>query len=282
MSEHVPAWKRFQIKKSEEGNQIDDELDSLIVSTHLSNGSLSKKEKRRIIRGGNADSKSTGNKVAKKSKDRKREKLAKEDRLKKKETVLKDQLRYLIDFYTLKLEVELPEAVKELPSVKENVSIISPSEELADKNVVRDVWKFSKQKQNWLIKHFVITDEIPSAFNPLLVRYFQDLQGGSKAQLQESCLDVIEKQNKYLEQQKEEMAKIVLGEATEASKDQEKQSADDESKDKDVKTEMSKKSDESEEDTANKINEILPPSQELLERVRSMLDTWGVKYELNS
>ncbi|QEU58701.1 hypothetical protein KDRO_A07230 [Kluyveromyces lactis] len=282
MSEHVPAWKRFQIKKSEEGNQIDDELDSLIVSTHLSNGSLSKKEKRRIIRGGNADSKSTGNKVAKKSKDRKREKLAKEDRLKKKETVLKDQLRYLIDFYTLKLELELPEAVKELPSVKENVSIVSLSEESAEKNVVRAVWKFSKQKQNWLIKHFFITDEIPSAFNPLLVRYFQDLQGGSKAQLQESCLDVIDKQNKYLEQQKEEMTKIVLGEATEASKDQEKQSGDDESKDKDVKTEMSKKSDESEENTANKINEILPPSQELLERVRSMLDTWGVKYELNS
>ncbi|CDO92001.1 unnamed protein product [Kluyveromyces dobzhanskii CBS 2104] len=281
MSEHVPAWKRFQIRKSDEGKKAEDELDSLIVSTHLSTGSLSKKEKKRIIRGGNADGASTGNRVAKKSKDRKREKLAKEDRLKKKDSVLKDQLRYLIDFYTLKLELELPEAVKELPSVSENVKIVSPTEE-TERNVVRDVWKYSKQKQNWLIKHFFIVDEIPSAFDPLLVKYFQDLQGGSKDRLQASCLETVEKQNKYLQKQKDDMAKLVLGEVNVPSEGQEKESADNESKDKDTDLKVSAASNVAEAKESDKTNELLPPSTELLERVCSMLDSWGVKYELDS
>ena len=193
MSEHVPAWKRFQIKKTDEGKKAEEELDSLIVSTHLSTGSLSKKEKKRIIRGD--DVSQTKNKVSKQSKGKKREKLARDERLKKKETVLKDQLRYLIDFYTLQCELELPEAVKELPSVKENIALGSAAE---DKNVVKDVWKFSKQKQNWLIKHILSLDELPSVFNPLVIKYFEDLKGGSKTQMIEQCLDIVNKHNTCL------------------------------------------------------------------------------------
>lgn len=271
MSEHVPAWKRFQIKGSDEGKKVEDELDSLIVSTHLSTGSLSKKEKKRIIQGHKGDV-GTTNKVSKKSKDRKREKLAKEERLKKKQVVLKDQLRYLINFYTMKLELELPEAVKELPSVKENIALQAGGEE-EEQNTVKEVWKFSKQKQNWLIKHFTFLDEIPAEFDPLMVKYFKDLQGGSKEQLQKSCLEIVNRYNECMEKQKEEMAKIVLGEAETDKKGDAKDA------DKDESSEETKE-DFKEQTAAEKKDEILPPSKDLLKRACSMLDAWNIQYQL--
>lgn len=277
MSEHVPAWKRFQIKKTDEGKKAEEELDSLIVSTHLSTGSLSKKEKKRIIRGD--DVSQTKNKVSKQSKGKKREKLARDERLKKKETVLKDQLRYLIDFYTLQCELELPEAVKELPSVKENIALGSAAE---DKNVVKDVWKFSKQKQNWLIKHILSLDELPSVFNPLVIKYFEDLKGGSKTQMIEQCLDIVNKHNTYLQKQKQEMANIVLNEPKKDAPVEDSIEKDEKNEESDDDQESKNPPEAEELNLEQKNVELLPPSKELLDRVCTLLDVWKVTFQIDT
>lgn len=269
MSEHVPAWKKIQIKKSE-NSKVDDELDSLIVSTHLSTGSLSKKEKKRIIRG--QEKTETNGKVQKKSKTKangnKREKLAKEERMKKREAVLKDQLRYLIEFYTSKCRLELPEDVSELPSVKEHIGSKMPE----DENGVQNVWKFSKQKQNWLIKHFMVLEEIPAAYDLLLITYFQELKGGAKEQMVEQCMQAIKKQNEYLEKQKEEMARIVLGE------DKEKEASQNVTTEAEGKKQVGSNAEAPAEEKEEPV--LIPPSKELLQRATKMLDAWKVDYTL--
>lgn len=140
-----------------------------------------------MIRGDNNTNKIAKKKV--KSNSRKKEKLAKDVREEiKRKTVLKDQLRYLIDFYLEKVSDKLPDDVQDL----ENVKINYPEEKLQKKSDeelgVVDVWKFSKQKQNWLIKHFFNVEELPLEYNELIMQYFKDLKGETlKQSISEKC-----------------------------------------------------------------------------------------------
>ncbi|CCF59713.1 hypothetical protein KAFR_0H03030 [Kazachstania africana CBS 2517] len=214
MSEgHIPAWKRIAIKKTSAENNGDDFIseDPLNVTTHLSTGYLTKKEKKRIIQGDSAKV-ATSKKVSKPGKkEKKRDKLPKEERLLKKNLVLKDQLRYLIDFYKKKISAELPEEIIALENVKANIvdGTATASNEPKDENAVVELWKFSKQKQNWLIKHFFNIEEIPSEYNEMLVSYFKDLQGRSRTDLLEKCLAQLKAWNAYAEEQEQKIKSIV-------------------------------------------------------------------------
>lgn len=212
-SQHVPAWQRIVIKQNQKDDEVNDfaEEDPLNITTHLASGSLTKKEKQKLIKGEN-----TSNKVAKKkvkSNDRKKEKLAKDLREEvKRKTVLKDQLRYLIDFYLEKVSEKLPSSVSDLENVKANY----PEEKLkknGDEELgVVDVWKFSKQKQNWLIKHFFNIRELPLEYDELVMQYFKDLKGEAlKQSIAEKCRAKIEEWNKYVEQELAKMKDIVEG-----------------------------------------------------------------------
>lgn len=202
-SQHIPAWQRIVIKKqqqnSEDGaNSLNE--DPLNITTHLASGTLTKKEKQRIIRGD--DTNNNSKKVTKKnpSSNKKREKLARDEREDKiRNTVLKDQLRYLIDFYLTKVEDELPSTLYELQNVKTNY----PEEKLQrDDNKVVEVWKFSKQKQNWLIKHFFKIEEIPLQYDDLLIAYFKNLKSeGVKDTVTTKCHQKIKEWNEYIEMQ---------------------------------------------------------------------------------
>lgn len=269
-SQHVPAWQRIVIKQQQgkqEGNDFIDE-DPLNVTTHLATGTLTKKEKKRIIRGDNANITS---RVAKKkiNSNKKREKLNREDRDdKRRKTVLKDQLRYLIDFYLYKVSDDLPEALCSLPNVQSNY----PEEALNERkknDTVIEIWKFSKQKQNWLIKHFFRTEEIPVEYDELLISYFADLKSEFlRSSLSERCWGNIKEWNDFAEQQELEIKNIVEGN-TEEKADAQENSQEDE---KDVE-----KTKEKNEETT------IPPNKQAVARSVKLLEVWNLdKHSENS
>lgn len=266
MSEpHIPAWQRIKIKQEQNQKETSDfaDEDPLNITTHLATGSLTKREKQKLIRGDNSTSKI----VKKRTKsNRKKEKLAKDvrDEIKRK-TVLKDQLRYLIDFYLEKVSEKLPDEVYSMENVKTNY----PEERLKkskDKDLeVIDVWKFSKQKQNWLIKHFFNIQQLPRQYDELLMQYFKDLKGETlKQSISEKCHNKIEEWNSYVERELEKMKKIVEGsdqeEDSEAAKDTEKQVS---------------------EDTKQKEQEPeVPPNKDIASRCLRLLQAWEPEGDL--
>lgn len=259
--EHIPAWKRIAIKQKAQGDGEDIiSNDPLNVTTHLATGSLTKKEKKRIINGDTGLKKSTG-KVSKASKkEKKREKLPKDARESKKNKVLKDQLRYLIEFYRFKIEQELPEEVKNLENVKVNIDF---QEAPKDENGVVDIWKFSKQKQNWLIKHFFTVEEIPVAYDSLLISYFGDLQGRAKDELLEKCQAKAKEWNEYVTAEEEKIKAIV--EAPEASEKKE----DEESEDKETESDKKKAEELKKEEEQKPV-----PIKEVAQRCHKLLKKW--------
>lgn len=270
MSEnHIPAWKRIALNKqtlksenkSEEQSQtnvLDD--DPLNITTHLSTGNLTKKEKKRIINGENKSSIKKGKRVSKPG-TKKKEKLSKEEKNSKKNKILKDQLRYLIEFFRTKSESKFPTSILELESVKENYGDSLTKDESAESGVV-EVWKFSKQKQNWLIKHFFNLDEIPSVYNDLLLLYFKDLQGRSKDELISKCQEKLKQWNDYVEDQETKIKALVEEEKPSESVDCEK-------------TEEGKKGvDAAKKEQKEEQKEIQMPNKELVQRSLKLLKIW--------
>ncbi|SCU91178.1 LAME_0E11540g1_1 [Lachancea meyersii CBS 8951] len=195
--DHIPAWKRIAIKNQERATD-DGDTTALNVTTHLATANLSKREKRKIIRGEPENGK--GKKaLANPNKKQKKDKAPREERLLNKEQVLKDQLRYLIDFYREKVG-ELPQEVWSHKPVQAQLgeSSISKDEKDTDdaKPQVVEVWKFSKQKQNWLLKHILDVTQIPACYDDLLYAYFKDLKGGSKAALEKACQECLDRHEK--------------------------------------------------------------------------------------
>lgn len=259
--QHIPAWQRIKIKQTqkEDGNNDFAEEDPLNITTHLATGSLTKKEKQKLIRGDNNTNKIAKKKV--KSNSRKKEKLAKDVREEiKRKTVLKDQLRYLIDFYLEKVSDKLPDDVQDL----ENVKINYPEEKLQKKSDeelgVVDVWKFSKQKQNWLIKHFFNVEELPLEYNELIMQYFKDLKGETlKQSISEKCQKKIEEWNSYVERELVKMKEIVEG------NDQEENSEGNEDTEKQVDGDLKKNEEELE----------IPPNKDVASRCLKLITVWG-------
>lgn len=222
--EHIPAWKRILSKnQSASNNSTIISEDPLNVTTHLATGSLTRKEKKQIINKSNQNLKSKVNKIIKKAKKditkKKKEKLPKEERELRRNKVLKDQLRYLIEFYRFKKDKKLPEVLYSLESVKINYPEDIDKDVDETKDVI-DIWKFSKQKQNWLLKNILNFDEVPTHYDDLLIAYFQDIQGRSRTELLDKCRRVLEEWNNYATQQEERIKALVEGNSDEVDQAQ--------------------------------------------------------------
>ena len=260
---HIPAWKRIAIKKqsTENAGSSDDfsTEDPLNVTTHLSTGTLSKKEKKRIINK-DLDVGRTKNKVSKNKKDKKKQKLPREERMQKKQLVLKDQLRYLLDFYKNKVSKDIPENVMKLESVKVNYAEDEPVE--TDENMVVEVWKFAKSKQNWLIKHFFSIDEIPIEYDDILVVYLKDLKGKVKEELKEKCMAQLKAWNNYMIAEQEKIKAMVENDAPKADEDKEEE-------------DDSQKEEKKEEKEEEKKDEVVPPRKDIVHRSQKLLLKWA-------
>ncbi|GMM56848.1 hypothetical protein DAKH74_034640 [Maudiozyma humilis] len=260
---HIPAWKRIAIKKqsTENAGSSDDfsTEDPLNVTTHLSTGTLSKKEKKRIINK-DLDVGRTKNKISKNKKDKKKQKLPREERMQKKQLVLKDQLRYLLDFYKNKVSKDIPENVMKLESVKVNYAEDEPVE--TDENMVVEVWKFAKSKQNWLIKHFFSIDEIPIEYDDILVVYLKDLKGKVKEELKEKCMAQLKAWNNYMIAEQEKIKAMVENDAPKADEDKEEE-------------DDSQKEEKKEEKEEEKKDEVVPPRKDIVHRSQKLLLKWA-------
>lgn len=135
-------------------------------------------------------------------------------------------------------------------------------------------WKFSKQKQNWLLKNI---ETIPEDYESDLVTYVEGIQGGARDRLVDDLKLVVEKWNGYARKLEEKINAELYGEKAEKA-DGEKEKKDGESKKDEIKPECTKEyatrskkililltgesmdlygeeSEESEEETANKAEE---------------------------
>ncbi|KAF5321314.1 hypothetical protein D9619_000993 [Psilocybe cf. subviscida] len=48
-------------------------------------------------------------------------------------------------------------------------------------------WRFNKARQNWLIRNVWAPESISDAYFPLVIKYLQNVQGGSREKLKETC-----------------------------------------------------------------------------------------------
>ncbi|AAS52644.2 AEL041Cp [Eremothecium gossypii ATCC 10895] len=189
---HVPAWKRIQIRQQQQQLSTDEE-DALNVTTHLATGRPRGQHRA-------ADPAQRIRKPAK------REKLPSSERKQRTATVLRDQLRYLLDFYLEKVPDEpLPAALLQQPAVAAYVDARPSAEEA----VVAPSWKFSKQKQNWLIKHLHDIDALPSAYDPLLRLYLRGLGDRARAAVIARCTDTLRSWEDYTAAEEEHARRVV-------------------------------------------------------------------------
>ncbi|ODQ83102.1 hypothetical protein BABINDRAFT_159560 [Babjeviella inositovora NRRL Y-12698] len=156
MSAHIPVWKRIGLKVKQVLSE-----DPLALSTHIDSTEVSTKQAKKLIQQRKRTIAATeldaeGNASPKKS--AKRVKLPKAERAPPPE---KDQLVYLRQY-------------------KED----------------KDNWKFSKQKQNWVLKNM---KSIPEQYDEALKEYLQGLQGGSKDRVVSDLKIELEKWNRLAE-----------------------------------------------------------------------------------
>ncbi|CAI4301351.1 AIF_collapsed_G0005830.mRNA.1.CDS.1 [Saccharomyces cerevisiae] len=249
MSEnHVPAWKRIALKRQtissgdeskEKGqsNLIDD--DPLNITTHLSTGNLTKKEKKRIINGESKSSTKKGKRVSKPG-TKKKEKLSKDEKNSKKNKILKDQLRYLIEFFRTKSESKFPTGILELESVKENYGDSLIKDEPSESGVVEYIMIFC----------FYISGT---------------LQGKSKEELISKCKGKLKQWNDYVEDQETKIkALIAEDKASEPINGEEKEEGE-----KDGNAEHGKQKEVQDEQ-----EEVQMPNKELVQRSLKLLEIW--------
>lgn len=87
--------------------------------------------------------------------------------------------------------IKLPKSERRPPPEKDQLAYLRQYDE--DK----DNWKFSKQKQNWILKNI---KNIPDKYENALQNYLSGLQGGSRDRLVESLKEVIDKWNVIAEE----------------------------------------------------------------------------------
>jgi len=201
-----PAWKRLglKIKKSLEDDPLAIAPVHLAGITTKPNDDSDKSEiesKKRKLDESEDDESIRKVKVTKKSKKApKRKKLPKNKRPAPPE---KDQLAYLRTFYKDK-----------------------------------EHWKFSKQKQNWLLRNI---RQIPDEYDDYLKAYLSTMKGGSRDRLIQEMKKVVEKWNVQIEIAVKELEK----ESEEVNKNEEEKKENDNEKEKKDDAEAEKKKKES-------------------------------------
>ncbi|KIY67331.1 hypothetical protein CYLTODRAFT_397227 [Cylindrobasidium torrendii FP15055 ss-10] len=48
-------------------------------------------------------------------------------------------------------------------------------------------WKFNKARQNWLVRNYWSSEQVPDAYTPLVIQYMLKMQGGAREGLVKSC-----------------------------------------------------------------------------------------------
>lgn len=117
---------------------------------------------------------------------------------------------------------KLPKADRKPPPEKDQLAYLKQFSE------DRDNWKFSKQKQNWLLKNI---ETIPQEYDTALKSYIDSIQGGARLRLEEQLREVVDEWNAIAKKLEEKIEAELFGKKEEAVQDKndvtEKKSEDD-------------------------------------------------------
>lgn len=211
-----PAWKRLGLKLKAKA-VIDN--DPLAIVTNRENGESKgkdadtdakkkekkdKKEKKKRKRDVDLDEEKKEKKPAKRVKLPKSERIQQRKEKIEKHELEKDQLQYLRLF------------VEDRPN-----------------------WKFSKQKQNWIIKNI---RDIPEDYKDMLFKYLDGIQGGSRDRIMGDMKRVVETWNKMVDDAEEQIKKDLEKDGEDEKKDEDENKEENDEKDKKEKKEKKKKS----------------------------------------
>lgn len=67
----------------------------------------------------------------------------------------------------------------------------------------REEWKFSKQKQNWILKNLF---DISSDYNDAIIKYVEGIQGGSRTRVLEAAEKIVDNWNEFMTAPEDEEA----------------------------------------------------------------------------
>lgn len=109
----------------------------------------------------------------------------------------------------------------------------------------KDAWKFSKSKQNWILRHIYNQAAIPETYKEYLVDYLLGIQGGAKDRIVEDAKAVISEWNTFM--------------ATD-DKD-EKETDDKDSDEKEDNAQDTEKAEKKQQKKAKKVAEKTPPTE---------------------
>lgn len=118
--------------------------------------------------------------------------------------------------------VKLPKSERAPPPEKDQLAYLRQYEN--DKSN----WKFSKQKQNWILKNI---KNIPKDYEAALQSYLEGLQGGSRKRVVDDLMEVVKKWNKAAEDAEarveREIQRQLSGETTKDSDDEDEEKTED-------------------------------------------------------
>lgn len=97
---------------------------------------------------------------------------------------------------------KLPKSERKPPPEKDQLAYLKQFSE--DK----DSWKFSKQKQNWLLKNI---EHIPSEYELALKQYIDSIQGGARSRLESQLQEVVDKWNEVAKKLEEKIEAELYG-----------------------------------------------------------------------
>lgn len=142
---------------------------------------------------------------------------------------------------------KVPKAERKAPPEKDQLSYLKQFSE------DRDNWKFSKQKQNWLLKNI---EHIPSNYDVALRNYVDSIQGGARTRLQEQLTAVVNEWNTIAKKLEEKIEAELYGDKGEETIENDKEQGD-----------------EKKEDEAKEEEKPTGPSREYVLRCKMLLDT---------
>lgn len=110
--------------------------------------------------------------------------------------------------------VKLPKAERAPPPEKDQLAYLR---QYADE---REKWKFSKQKQNWILKNI---EEVPQSYEKSLVVYVEGMQGGARERLVINLKKVVEEWNKVAQEIEDKVNAELYGKKSEEKEEEEKE-----------------------------------------------------------
>ncbi|CAH2353164.1 hypothetical protein CLIB1423_09S04214 [[Candida] railenensis] len=155
--------------------------------------------------------------------------------------------------------VKIPKSERGPPPVKDQFVY------LQQYHTDKDNWKFSKQKQNWILKNI---RNIPDEYESALVAYIEGIQGGSRDRVIEDLKKVVQKWNDI---QAVAEAKVMAELERKRNGASKKVDEDKEDEEKDEKKKTSKEIKEATKKKAQEQEEEAPPDVEYAKRCRILI-----------